>query len=240
MTDTHTTPGLQLINYATETRPKQVKLVDGVLTYSRKDGADWVNINVEGVFAFDFLTLTHGWRKFPEKGSGLPVSHEMQPAEIAWTSEDAQVMKADGWRFLLIAKVASKEFGGLAEIQAPEPALITAITALYNEFLVHPDAAEGTVPLVSHQVSKMGEQTMRIEGFIPRPKVFGQPCNTLPARPEKVAPVAAPSEPARSEEAPTASVESGKGAKNADLLAKLHERNATKKAASNGEASPQA
>jgi hypothetical protein len=196
---------LQLNNYATEMR-KIVKLEDGVLTHSpRKEGEVWTHSNVAGAFALDFLTLTHGWRKFPQKGSGLPTSYEMTPAETVWTPEEAHEMKADGWRFLIIAKVASKELGGVAEIHATEAGFITAIFDLYNEFLDHPDSTEGTVPLVTYVVDEMGNQAMTIQGFIPRPnKVFGQPCNSLPQRKP---PAAAPAIPT-----PVRPVSGGSGA----------------------------
>jgi hypothetical protein len=229
---------LQLNNYAEEYR-KIIKLADGSLTHSpRKEGDEWVYTKVEGAFTLDFLTMTHGWRKFPLKGSGLPTQFEITPAETVWTQEQANEMKANGWKFLVIAKVASREFGGLAEIHAVEPALITAINELFHEFLVHPDSTEGTVPVITHEVDAFGEQRMVIQGFRPRAdKVFGKPCNTLPERTqEPVEPKAAPSAPAKPQETPTVSPTAPAAtvknqAFHDDMVAKMAARKAANEAA---------
>jgi hypothetical protein len=162
-------------NYAIDDWAKQIELKDGILKYWKGGYTP-----VTQPFALDFATLQDGYVKYGAKGSGDRPEYTLQPAEIKWEPEENALLIADGWQYLMVAKIKSREFGSaVAEFHATRSkALIEALNALYKTFLEH--GPEGGVPMVSHQVNDLGDQEFVIHGFITRPPAFGEPINTLP------------------------------------------------------------
>lgn len=213
-------------DYATNTGKRIVSLIDGNLTMY-KDGA---NVVLVQPFAIDFGTMTHGYVKLKK---GTKPQYMLQAMDKEFSAEDNTVMVADGWQYMIAAKIMSEELGkGLWELHDVNSAPLTkAIATLYETFLKH--APEGSVPMVTHETNEIGEQSFAVHGFASRPGIFGTPCNTFPTRdgplpPLEVAPTPIIT-PLRPTLAPAAA--SANGSKQTDLLATLAARKAKQAAA---------
>jgi hypothetical protein len=177
-------------NFATTRSTNPTVRVSGkTLVYRKKISDEWTNVPIEKPFAFDLPSLQHGWVRF-EKGKRA--EFELQPASTPWTDDEANAMIADGFVFAVTAKMSSAEIGGLHELQVTDGSIINAINELVENYVCHPSAALGEIPVVSHQIDEMGNHSFVTGGFTKRHPDFGTALNPIPRLPTEPEPLPGP------------------------------------------------
>jgi hypothetical protein len=169
---------LKIIDYSakTETKLPEIKFNGRDITYWTPKA----DVPVKGPFTFDFATLRHGWMKWVEIDGKKSQEFLLQPASDEFTEDEANAMLADGWEFLMKAKVASTEFPkGLSELTINKK-LVAAVAHVYEQYANHPLAKEGKIIVVKHSSDETGEQKLELVGFTERKQSYGEILNPIP------------------------------------------------------------